>query len=136
MGIVSWAAYRSSKAYANSVIFPVTHELKALSPFFVGRWINEKVKWRPTERTTDILKEYDQPAVSACFRRASDGRYLLLATNNCNAPVRAEFEIDLKGLPRTCRDFITGKSEPVVKGKIGTTLSEYGVRAYIFSTKK
>ncbi|HEY3298802.1 MAG TPA: hypothetical protein VGK34_09120, partial [Armatimonadota bacterium] len=136
MGMFSWAGYRCSKSYAQKVIFPVTRELNALTPFLVGTWMDDKLKCEPSASTNSLLKEYKLPEVNGCLRRAADGRYLLVAVNNTNAPVKAAFAIDIKNLPDTCKDFISGTAAAIDRGTISTTLSPYDVRAYVFSAKE
>lgn len=135
MGMVYWAAYRCTKPYAEDVVFPVTRQLSALTPFFLGEWLDDEMVCEPSDSPTDLLKEYKLPAVSGCLRRASDGRYLLLAVNNTPQPVSATFRLSLKNLPSTAQDSLTGRKSPIKNGIIRDTLPTYAVRAYVFSSK-
>ena len=135
MGMVFWAAYRCTKPYAEEVVFPVTRQLSALTPFFLGEWLDDKLVCEPSDSPTDLLKEYKLPAASGCLRRASDGRYLLLAVNNTSQQVNATFRLSLENLPLTARDSLTGKKSPIKNGVIKDTLPAYGVRAFVFSSK-
>ncbi|HET6456868.1 MAG TPA: hypothetical protein VFI02_20915 [Armatimonadota bacterium] len=135
MGVVFWAAYRCTKPYAEEVVFPVTRQLSALTPFFLGEWLDDKLVCEPSDSPTDLLKEYKLPAVSGCLRLASDGRYLLLAVNNTPQPVNATFRLSLKNLPSSAQDSLTGKKSPIKNGVIKDTFPAYGVRAYVFSSK-
>ena len=136
MGMIFWAAYRCTKPYAEEVVFPVTRQLRALTPFFLGEWVDDKLACEPSDSTTDLLKEYKLPAVSGCLRRASDGRYLLLAVNNTPQPVNATFRLSLKNLPSTAKDSLTGKKSPIKNGVIKDTLPAYGVRAFMLAPRK
>ena len=135
MGMIFWAAYRCTKPYAEEVVFPVTRQLSALTPFFLGEWLDDKLACEPSDSPTDLLKEYKLPAVSGCLRRASDGRYLLLAVNNTLQPVNATFRLNLKNLPSTAQDSLTSKKLAIKNGIIKDTLPAYGVRAFVFASK-
>jgi len=136
MGVIFWAAYRCTKPYAEQVVFPVTRQLSALTPFFLGQWLDEKLACEPSGSPTDLLKEYKLPAVSGCLRRADDGRYLLLAVNNTPKPVRATFRLGLKNLPSQAKDSLEGKTVAIKGGSITDTIPAYGVRAYVFLPKR
>lgn len=135
MGVIFWAAYRCTRPYAEEVVFPVTRQLSALTPFFLGEWLDEKLACEPSDSPTDLLKEYKLPAVSGCLRRASDGRYLLLAVNNTPSPVNATFRLSIRNVPSNAQDFLTGKKVAIKSGVITDAMPTYGVRAYILTPK-
>lgn len=131
MGVILWAAYRCTKPYAERVVFPVTRELSALTPFFLGEWMDSRLTWQSSGTRTKLLKEYGLTPVSACLRRAADGRYLLLAVNNTLEPVKASLRVSLTHLPPTATDSLTGSKVAIKDGTITDTIPAYGVRAFI-----
>lgn len=136
MGVVYWAGYRSSKKYAQGVVFPVTRELQQLSPFFLGPWMDQRLRWSPQDRGTEELEKFDVPRVSACLRKGPEGRYLLLAVNNTEEPTRATFEIDVDGLSSSATEFLKQQSVPVAEGRqISDELGPYAVKAYVLEER-
>lgn len=133
MGCVFWAAYRCTDKYAEEVIFPVTKELKELTPFFLGQWMDQYLRVKPTDTNETYLKKYGVPRISACVRRAEDGRILLLAVNNTAQETKATLLLNKKGLPNQAVDFISKNTVKVTNGRIVDTLGPFAVKAYILA---
>ncbi|MCX6376215.1 MAG: hypothetical protein NTU88_09340, partial [Armatimonadetes bacterium] len=127
--------YRCTRPYAETVVFPVTRQLSALTPFFLGEWLDEKLACEPSDSPTDLLKEYKLPAVSGCLRRAADGRYLVLAVNNTASPVNATFRLSVSNLSSSAKEFLEGKTVAVKGGVITDTIPAYAVRAYMLTPR-
>jgi hypothetical protein len=136
MGIIYWAGYRCKAPYTEQVVFPVTRELDGLKSFFLGKWLDEKLSCQPTQRSTELLKKYDLPAVSGCLRRNDDGRYLLLAVNNTADAVQAVFRLDVEKLPADGMEFISGRKVAIDNGVIKDRMQPYGVCAYVIEPAK
>jgi hypothetical protein len=131
MGIIYWAGYRCKPPYTEQVVFPVTRQLSQLTPFFLGKWLDEKLSCEPSQSSTPVLKESNLPTVSGCLRQSGDGKYLLLAVNNRSESTSATFKIDIERLPGKAKEFITGRSVPITGGVIKDQMGPYGVCAYV-----
>lgn len=131
MGIIYWAGYRCKSPYTEQVVFPVTRELSHLKPFFLGKWLNEKIRCEPSRSSTKLLRKFNLPAVSGCLRQSDDGRYLALVVNNTANPLQATFELDVKQLPNKGKEFISGRTVLIDDGVIKDEIRPYGVCAYI-----
>jgi len=136
MGIIYWAGYRCKSPYTEQVVFPVTRELSRFQPFFLGKWLNEKLRCEPSQRSTKLLKKFDIPTVSGCLRQSEDGRYLLLAVNNTANSVQATFQLDVEQLPHKAKEFISGRTVLIDDGVIKDEMRPYGVCAYIIEPAK
>lgn len=136
MGIIYWAGYRCKTPYTEQVVFPVTRELSRFQPFFLGKWLNEKLRCEPSQRSTKLLKKFDIPTVSGCLRQSDDGRYLLLAVNNTANSVQATFQLNVEQLPHKAKEFISGRTVLIDDGVIKDEMRPYGVCAYIIEPAK
>jgi hypothetical protein len=135
MGIVFWAGYRCKYPYTEQVVFPVTRELNYLKSFFLGKWLDEKLRCEPSDRNTAILKKYDLPIVSGCLRQSEDGKYLLLAVNNTPDNVSATFTLDIGNLPTDVNEFVSKKTVIISDKIIHSQMRPYGVCAFIIEPK-
>lgn len=131
MGIIIWAGYRCKTPYTEQVVFPVTRQLSFLTPFFIGKWMNEKLTCEPSGFTNKNLKKLRVPAVSGCLRKSDDGRLLLLAVNNTAKNISASFHLDISYVPESAKDYITGEESRINNKVIHKTLSPCGVAAFI-----
>jgi hypothetical protein len=131
MGIIYWAGYLCNPPYTEQVVFPVTRQLSELTPFFLGKWLDEKLQCEPSQSSTPLLKKLDLPTVSGCLRESDNGKYLLLAVNNRAEITLATFRVNIERLPSQARDFITGRLVPIIGGEIKDLMGPYGVHAYI-----
>jgi len=130
MGIMYWASYRSDIAYAETTIFPVTRALRDMSPFFTGRWIDDKIlSYSPNESTTEKTKKVSLPDVSCILRESEDGQVLLLAVNNTSEKKSVTFELGIRW--KAGREYFTGNPVDASSNVIADTMPKYGVRAYI-----
>jgi hypothetical protein len=131
MGIIFWAGYRCTPPFNEKVVYPVTRQLNELTPYFLGKWLDEKLKCEPSQRTTALLKKLDIPAISGCLRQSEDGKILLLAVNNRSETTLATFRLNIERLPSQAKDFITGRLVPIIGGEIKDLMGPYDVHAYI-----
>jgi len=131
MGIIYWAGYLCKPPYTEEVVFPVTRQLSELTPFFLGKWLDEKLQCEPSQSSTPLLKKLNLPTVSGCLRESDNGKYLLLAVNNRAEVTLATFRVNIERLPSQARDFITGRLVPIIGGEIKDLMGPYGVHAYI-----
>jgi hypothetical protein len=136
MGIIYWAGYRCKPPYTEQVVYPVTRQLNELTPFFLGKWLDEKLQCEPSQSSTPLLKKLDIPTVSGCLRESDNGKYLLLAVNNRAEITLATFRVNIERLPSQARDFITGRLVPITGGEIKDLMGPYGVCAYIIEQAK
>jgi len=135
MGIIYWAGYRCKQPYTERVVFPVTRELGSLKDFFLGEWLDGKLKCEPSDRKTKLLKKLDVPAISGCLRQHDDGRYLLLAVNNTAKPIWATFQLALERLPNAANEFLSARTVKIDNGVIKDAMDPYGVGAYIIEPR-
>ena len=131
MGIIFWAGYRCKTPYTEQAVFPVTRQLSFLAPFFIGKWMNEKLTCEPSGFINENLKKLKVPAVSGCLRKSDDGKLLLLAVNNTAKNISASFHLDITTLPENTKDYISGEKREINNKVIQKTLSPYGVAAFI-----
>ncbi|MFC1738284.1 hypothetical protein ACFL1G_04440 [Planctomycetota bacterium] len=131
MGIVFWAGYRCKLPYAERVVFPVTRRLNSLKQFFLGDWLDEKLRCESSETATALLEKLELPVVSGCLRQHDDGRYLLLAVNNTAKLISATFHVDVNSLPNQAQEYIKGDKVAINNGVIEDKMDPYGVCAYI-----
>ncbi len=136
MGIIYWAGYRCKSPYTEQVVYPVTRQLNELTPFFLGKWLDDKLQCEPSQSSTPLLKKLVLPTVSGCLRQSDNGKYLLLAVNNRAEVTSATFRVNIERLPSQARDFITGRSVPIIGGEIKDLMGPYGVCAYIIEQAK
>jgi hypothetical protein len=136
MGIIFWAGYRCKSPYTEQVVFPVTRQLNELSPFFLGKWMDEKLECEPSEAKTALVSELGIPTISGCLRQRDDGKYLLLAVNNSQEKVSATFHLAISGLPGQANEFISGRKVSINAGVIKDQMSPYGVCAYVIESSE
>ena len=152
-GILAWRLGRCSPDYRRGVVYPVMREVKALVPWLLGEWHDEKVTSNRDTATAKYLKEFPQriqtvreegqaemieidavPDCSHMLRRRPDNTYLLLAVNNTRKALPVSFTLqDIAGLPEHALERIDYRPVPIDQNRISDTIEPFGVRAYVIA---
>ncbi len=107
MGIMGWRQRRATPEFSENILFPVMNEIKALTPWFLGKQLDRAVrcsrdgdvteyKVRKRSRMTDDEDDefYIRPVKTITWiarRNPADGSVLLLVCNNSYQPEQVFF---------------------------------------------